>query len=138
MELRKLVVSIPQTDCSMTIHTTDPLDAVSISRVLDEVFPLENKLDSDNDCEGLLVELNSIGITTVRQLRDALGRTAAIALAAEQQQLSRRQTEPGYLERLSALNPKWVRPGVHFGHIGLARIALNLSGTLIRGQVDAR
>lgn len=50
--------------------------------------------------------------------------------------MRRRQIEPVYLERINALNPAWVRPGAHFGHFGLARIALNLSATVIRGKID--
>jgi hypothetical protein len=121
----------------MTGSEITELSTKSLARILNGVFPPENNALVSEDYDTLLGDLREIGIVTISQLHLALNAARVeAALAEENRQIRRRKADFGYIERVNAINPTWLREGVHFTHVGLARIALGIGKANIVGRLD--
>ena len=96
----------------------EPLNVEVIERVLDDVWPKENKKPGRESYGVLAEELAQFDVTTSAQLRNLLKKHYQAVMREEESYVNRRQSgEPARARRMQ-------RRRVYFMHCGLTRIAL--------------
>lgn len=102
----------------LTVQHQGLLNVVNLGKILDDVFPEENK-GSHEDLDGLLSQLQMLGITDSKVFYDYMVAGADAALESDKNAVSD--------ELSSGRKSRRLARGVFFQHTGLAREALRAS-----------
>jgi ppGpp synthetase/RelA/SpoT-type nucleotidyltranferase len=99
---------------------TELLNVDSMERILDEILPAGNKMDSGEPYSGALEDLNHFGITTPEKLRQLLTKHRDTIMKADRSRVAKGQQPEFNKEQ----NMRIAR-GVFYAHVGLVREALD-------------
>jgi putative GTP pyrophosphokinase len=104
-----------------TDASTETLNVDLLAKILDELWPPQNKNASGEDYAGVLVDLAEFAIKTNVELRNLIQDTKDIILEEEKQRF---RVEKSVGQHYASVESERLQCGLYFTHVGLTRQAL--------------
>lgn len=111
-------------DVAQTTPTTEKLNVDTLERVLDALWPAENKYAGNEVYSDLLSDITELSIETGDNLRKIVSKWREATLAEEVERVNEIRNDPQKANTYKT-TPERIAAGVFYTHCGLTRVAIS-------------